>query len=203
MSRKTFISYKYSEATALRDRIIRALGDDAQYYQGETIESPDLTSYKAETIKENLKEMIYDSSVTIVIISPNMIQSNWIDWEIEYSLKEIPIDGKTSHTNGIVGVIMKFNGSYDWLITEGKKADGCSYMSYKDNMLYDIIKKNRYNNITDKKYGCERCRTYDPINGSYISFVKEDIFLKGTSVYIESAFDKSQRLDDFNITKER
>ena len=57
MSRKTFISYKYSEATALRDRIIRALGDDAQYYQGETIESPDLTSYKAETIKENLKEI--------------------------------------------------------------------------------------------------------------------------------------------------
>ena len=43
MARKTFISYKYSEACELRDQIIEALGDDAQYYQGETSESPDLT----------------------------------------------------------------------------------------------------------------------------------------------------------------
>ena len=36
MAHKTFISYKYSEATDLRDRIIEAMGDDATYYQGET-----------------------------------------------------------------------------------------------------------------------------------------------------------------------
>ena len=41
MAHKTFISYKYSEAQNLRDRIIKALGDDASYYQGETSESPD------------------------------------------------------------------------------------------------------------------------------------------------------------------
>lgn len=29
MAHKTFISYKYSEAQNLRDRIIKALGDDA------------------------------------------------------------------------------------------------------------------------------------------------------------------------------
>ena len=43
MAHKTFISYKYSEAQDLRDRIIKALGDDASYYQGETSDSPDLT----------------------------------------------------------------------------------------------------------------------------------------------------------------
>ena len=37
MAHKTFISYKYSEAQELRDRIIKAFGDDASYYQGETI----------------------------------------------------------------------------------------------------------------------------------------------------------------------
>ena len=31
MAHKTFISYKYSEAQNLRDRIIKALGDDASY----------------------------------------------------------------------------------------------------------------------------------------------------------------------------
>lgn len=43
MARKTFISYKYSEATDLRDKIVEALGDDSKYYQGETSESPDLS----------------------------------------------------------------------------------------------------------------------------------------------------------------
>lgn len=40
MARKTFISYKYSEARNTRDRIIKALGSDSKYYQGETSESP-------------------------------------------------------------------------------------------------------------------------------------------------------------------
>ena len=31
---------------------------------------------------------MYDTSVTIVIISPNMKKSKWIDWEIEYCLKD-------------------------------------------------------------------------------------------------------------------
>lgn len=35
MARKTFISYKYSEAQDLRDTIIDSLGSDAMYYKGE------------------------------------------------------------------------------------------------------------------------------------------------------------------------
>ena len=89
MAHKTFISYKYSEAQQLRDDILSALGDDAQYYQGETSDSPDLTDTTTENIRKNLKDMIYGTSVTIVIISPNLKKSKWIDWEIEYSLKEI------------------------------------------------------------------------------------------------------------------
>lgn len=51
MAHKTFISYKYSEARDLRDKILKALGKDAVYYQGETSDSPDLTDLKSETIK--------------------------------------------------------------------------------------------------------------------------------------------------------
>ena len=110
MAHKTFISYKYSEAQGLRDRIIKALGEDASYYQGETSDSPDLTDYKTETIREHLKDMIFGTTVTIVIISPHMTESEWIDWEIEYSLREYSRNGKKSKSNGIVAVVMKVNG---------------------------------------------------------------------------------------------
>ena len=43
MAHKTFISYKFSEATRLRNRIIEAMGDDATYYKGETSDSPDMS----------------------------------------------------------------------------------------------------------------------------------------------------------------
>jgi hypothetical protein len=79
MARKTFISYKYSEAQKLRDKIIDALGDDASFYQGETADSPDLTDNSTETIKNNLKDMIFNTSVTIIIVSPNIKLSKWID----------------------------------------------------------------------------------------------------------------------------
>ena len=70
MAHKTFISYKWSEAQDVRDRIIDALGDDASYYKGETSDSPDLTDTSTENIKKKLKDMMYDTSVTIVVLSP-------------------------------------------------------------------------------------------------------------------------------------
>ncbi|WP_227661610.1 TIR domain-containing protein [Klebsiella pneumoniae] len=79
MARETFISYKYSEAQDLRDEILKSLGDDAVYYKGETTESPDISNTTVDNIKNNLKNMIFGTSVTIVIISPNITSSKWID----------------------------------------------------------------------------------------------------------------------------
>lgn len=201
MARKTFISYKYSEAKDLRDEIIEKLGEDAQYYKGETSESPDLTDRKTETIKEYLKQMIHGTSVTIVVISPNMKKSDWIDWEIKYSLKEITREDKTSRTNGIVGVIMKVNNSYDWFIEVVEKKDGCSILNYKSNKLPDIVKVNRAN-LIEPEYVCEECRTIDKLIGSYISLIKEEDFLKEPSKYIENAWEKSQKISKYDIKKQ-
>jgi hypothetical protein len=87
--------------------------DDATFYQGETSDTPNLTDTSTENIKENLKDIMYSTSVTIVIISPNLINSNWIDWEISYTLKEMKRGDKTSRSNGLVGVLKKINGNYD------------------------------------------------------------------------------------------
>jgi sugar-specific transcriptional regulator TrmB len=200
MAHKTFISYKYSEAQNLRDAIIKALGEDAQYYKGETSDSPDLTDTTTENIKKNLKDMIWETSVTIVIVSPNMIKSKWIDWEIEYSLKEITRSDKTSRTNGIVGVVMKYNGSYSWLKTKTTKPDGHTSTIIDDSKLYPIIENNRYNQ-DPKQYFCEQCETIDALTGSYISLIDEDDFLSDPEKYIENSFEKSQNISGYKITK--
>jgi hypothetical protein len=203
MARETFIAYKYSEATDLRDKIIKKLGDDASYYQGETADSPDLTDTSTENIKESLKDMIFGTSVTIAIISPNLKKSRWVDWEIEYSLKEYKRGNTTSRTNGIVGVVMKVNGTYDWLISSSQNADGCSSRTIENSLLYDIIKNNRFNLNTDDKYTCQTCKTFDQLKGSYISLVEEDRFLGNPQHFIENAYDKSKSINDFNLTKQK
>lgn len=203
MAHKTFISYKYSEAQDLRDSIIEALGEDATYYKGETSESPDLTDTSTENIKTNLKDMMYDTSVTIVIISPNMKKSKWIDWEIEYCLKNITRKDRTSHTNGVVGVIMKYNGGYEWFKTTSTKDDGCSSSYYDASKVYDIINNNRFNQ-DPPEYCCDICKTVDPLAGSYISYIEEETFLGDPQKYIDNAYTKSENdAAGYNLTKKR
>src|SRR5574344_611734 len=107
MAHKTFISYKYSESTGLRDRIIAKLGTDASFYKGEDGFSSDISSLKADTIKSYLKDMIFDTTVMIVIVSPNMKQSDWMEWEIKYALREQSKNGRTSHADGVICVVAK------------------------------------------------------------------------------------------------
>ena len=203
MAHKTFISYKYSEARNLRNSIIDALGDDAIYYQGETSSSPDLSDTSTENIKKNLTDMMYDTSVTIVIISPNVKNSNWIDWEIEYSLKNITRQGRTSHTNGVVGVIMKVNGGYSWLKTTSTNGDGCTSSSYDEFKVYSIINNNRFNQ-NPKKYSCDTCKTVNALTGSYIAYVEEETFLSDPQKYIDNAYDKSENdAAGYDLTKTR
>jgi len=201
MARKTFISYKYSESIELRDDILEALGDDASFYQGETADSPDLTDTTTENIKKNLTDMMFGTSVTIVIISPNIKKSKWIDWEIEYSLKEITRADRTSRTNGIVGVIQKVNGSYDWLIGTNEYDDGCKPRTMKSGLLYEIINKNRFNE-KPPVYVCKKCETVDKLTGSYISLIEQDEFLKNHNKYIENAYDKSTNIASYKLCKE-
>jgi hypothetical protein len=202
MARKTFISYKFSEAQKLRDDILKKLGDDSQYYQGETAESPDLTDTTTENIKKNLKDMMYNTSVTIVIISPNIKNSKWIDWELEYCLKEISRKDRTSYTNGIVAVIQKVNGGYSWFKSINQQIDGCSTSMYSTSLVYDIINKNRFNQ-NPKVYSCEKCKCVTEATASYISYIDEDTFLTDPNKYIENAFDKSENVSNYELTKQR
>ena len=191
MAHKTFISYKFSESVDLRDRIIKAMGEDAIYYKGENGFSPNKSDDSDDAIWNYLKDMIWPTTVTIVILSPNMKESSWIESEISYSLKKIPRDGATSQRNGVVAVIMKVNNSYDWFKYSYSASDGHRLMAYHEEKVFDIIPRNRRNQVPPV-YCCEQCESIDPLTGSYISYVEEDEFLQNIEKYINNAFDKAQ-----------
>lgn len=191
MAHKTFISYKYSEAQDTRDAIIRALGKDATYYQGETSDSPDMTDLKTSTIKKKLTDMMFNTSVLIVVISPNIKQSKWIDWEIEYCLQNNTRQDRTSQTNGVVAVIKKINNGYDWFINRFKNCHDSPVVNYNNEYLYPIIHENHFNS-KPPQWHCEVCKTYDWLNGSYIEYVEEESFILSPKQYIDNAYDKSE-----------
>ncbi|MCD6023353.1 MAG: hypothetical protein K0Q91_269 [Fibrobacteria bacterium] len=202
VARKTFISYKYNEAQSIRDAILKSLGEDAVYYTGETSSSPSLTDLSTQHIRNKLGDMIFGTTVTIVVVSPNMIQSKWIDWEIEYSLRQYSRGERASSTNGIVGVIAKYNGGYDWIVGQNTYMDGCKSRSISNSFLYPIITGNRYNG-NPPKYSCPTCKSVNILEGSYVSLIEQDDFLADPDKYIENAYEKSQRLSEFDIVRTR
>ncbi len=199
MARKTFISYKFSESQELRDKIIKKMGNDVTYYNGETAESPNISNTSVKNIKESLKDMIYGTSVMIIIISPNMKLSNWIGWEISYALRHQKRGDLSSIPNKIIGVIQKdYRGRYDWFKKSIKKECGCTINTYETHKIQNIINENRFN-LKEEVYLCDTCKTVNWWTGSYISFIEEEDFLFKVNDYVEKTYNKP--LENYDISK--
>lgn len=153
MGRKVFVSYKY------RDFDVKKLSNSALWtwpcdyvdyiqknvlasddiYKGEKSDE-DISSWGEEKIWSHLKDKIFDSTITIVLISPNMKEpgkyqkSQWIPWEISYSVRETTRNDRTSHRNALLAVILPDSaGSYDY---------------YDKDNLFPILKSNIENGYT-------------------------------------------------------
>lgn len=131
-----FVSYKYNDTnvrslqqsvetlwkpTKVRDyvNVIETMctKDDIGVYYGEH-DGEDFSHLKDPTIWEKLKDKIYKTTVTIVLISPGMKvgpidKDQWIPQEISYSLRNQSRDGRTSHRNSLLFIILPDkNGGY-------------------------------------------------------------------------------------------
>lgn len=198
MAHKTFISYKYSESQDLRDKIIKKLGTDAIFYKGETSKSPNLTDYTTNTIRKNLADMIYDTTVMIVIISPNMKQSEWMEWETRYALREQTRNGRTSHADGVVCVVQK-NELYKQLGLSWAKSHGGDWDLSK---LFNIINQNRNNKKSWYATDLTDVTEYNNLSKHYVDIVTEEEFLTFPNYYINATFDKSQNLGSYDLAKQ-
>src|ERR1700744_5225433 len=105
MGRKIFITYKYGDTnvralpnifyTKARDYVtaLQAKIDKEDHINKGELDGESLDHFEDEAIASSLRNKIYDSSITIVLISPTMKttepeRDQWIPWEISYSLKE-------------------------------------------------------------------------------------------------------------------
>lgn len=134
MGRKVFVSYKYKDYDVEMlpdvtqptwpcdyvDYIKNVVLSDDDIYKGENSDE-DISALSEAAIWNHLKDKIYDSTITIVLISPNMKEtgkwqrSQWISWEISFSIRETTRNNRTSHRNAILGVILPDkNGLYNY-----------------------------------------------------------------------------------------
>jgi hypothetical protein len=228
MGRKLFISYKYAdndvnhivgewyENNTVRDYVDKLeeyLKDKSDnIYKGES-DDEDLSKLSEDTIWEKLKDRIYDSTLTIVMISKNMREfykvdkNQWIPWEISYSLKEVSRKNSsgnsvTSKTNAMIAIIVPdLNNSYEYYTYNKNCCDsGCRVL--KTNTLFDILKNNMFNiKDTDTKDCSDGSKIYYG-NSSYINSVKWDDFINDIESYIDSAYELQDNMDKYKIVKE-
>ena len=226
MGKKIFVSYKYADDqvenlksnknSTVRDYVDEfedKLDSSDDIYKGES-DGEDLSELSDDTIWEKLKDKIYDSSITIVFISPGMRETQkkdrdqWIPWEVSYSLKETSRKNKngdsvTSHSNAMIAVVLPDeNGSYSYYL-ETKDCCSSRCTMHHTNILFEIIKNNKFNRTKNaSKRVCDNNDTIWTGTCSYIEAVKWSNFIANYQKYIDSAVERQEHIDEYNICKE-
>lgn len=218
---KVFISYKFAdddvlalpgvEKTTVRDyvdkvqELLDAQGIGINKGEGS---DEDLSEYTEETIYEKLKDRIYDSSVTIVMMSPNMKlpnrydKSQWIPWEIQYSLREESRDGITSKANAVLAVVLPDgNGSYAYAITQHACCtSGCR--TIHTGSFFTILGENMFNLKKASVRECEQKRKLYYGEHSYIPCVTWADFKASVKGSLDRVVDlRDNHIDEYDIWK--
>ena len=225
MGRKIFVSYKYGDTyvedlnvyedtfwgkqkvqTKARhyvDELMTILEDDDHIYKGED-DDESLESLADSTIGSKLGDKIFDSSVTIVLISKGMKEiftsekDQWIPWEISYSLKQQDRQGQKSKTNGVIAVILPDElGSYEYYITRDSE---CNCRSLNTPFLFQILRDNMFNIKEPNRKVCNNSWVYSG-DCSYIQSVKWSDFINNPSRFIDKSIELRDRKEEFTLVK--
>lgn len=229
MGHKIFVSYKYADANVYNilgnghwglctarnyvDVIEKELEESDDIYKGES-DGEDLSQLTDEIIWSKLKDRIYDSSITIVILSKGMKETlkeerhQWIPQEISYSLRETPRKNKngdsiTSHTNALLAVVLPdINGDYSYFM-EAKNccSCGCTYYHKQSPFIFNIMRGNLFNQKQPDSNICTNNSTIYHGDYHYMLCVKWSDFKNNMSTYIDKALNIQAKKDEYDIQK--
>lgn len=228
MGHKIFVSYKYADSNVKNisgdfyhadtvrtyvDELANYISDASEHiYKGE-YDGEDLSKLSDDTIWKKLKDKIYDSTLTIVMISPGMRETykkdrdQWIPWEISYSLKEVlrkNISGRmvTSASNAILAIVLpNRQGSYSYYTYENTCCEN-KCRTLKTDILFKIMRDNMFNIKTPDVDICNNNSKIYHGDSSYIFSVKWEDFIKDPESYIQKAYDIQSKIAQYKITEE-
>ena len=225
MGRKIFVSYKYADydvynitgsySNTVRDyvnKIEELIGETDHIYKAES-DGEDLSHLSEEQIWTKLKNRIYDSTLTIILISKNMKEAfkdeknQWIPREVSYSLKAVSRSNKngdqiTSNENALLAVVIPDSlNSYSYYIDiRNCCSEGCRL--YSNNNIFQILSENMFNIKTPNKKDCTDGKTIYYGDSSYMSVVKWSDFIDDMDNYINKAYEIQGNIDQYDICKE-
>ena len=222
MGNKIFISYKFADNAVLHQIIdgkwrytVRDYVDAIQDKLGEEHvnkgerNNENLSHLAEDTIASKIKDKIYDSSVTLVMMSPNMKEiltpekDQWIPWEISYSLRLVTRDDRTSQRNAVIAVVIPDSlGSYDYAIKSNNCTSYCSCNTWQTNSFFPIIRSNMFNlkSKDDNKKDCNTSHAVYTGEVSYISLVRWKDFYNDPDKYIATALERRANVEDYDLT---
>ena len=225
--RKIFTSYKYGDTnvrplplaaglyatTTARhyvDVLQSLLDADDHVNKGES-DNESLAEFKDATISTKLKGKIYDSSVTIVLLSPNMKETytaeddQWIPWEISWSLRELTRAGRTSGTNAMLAIALPdAAGSYNYAVVDDT-CPSCHCSTWLTNSFFKIVRDNMFNR---KQPNFSECSAHWPTNRpqlgnsqSFIYPIKWGEFVQNIGLHIDISLGIKDEIDSYNLVK--
>mgnify|MGYP000871954660 CR=1 FL=1 len=154
---------------------------------------------------EQIKHLEFIQDVVTRMNSNSFQIKGWcIPWEIAYSLKETTRNGRTSHTNAMLAVVLPDRwGSYRYFIEENT-CSRCNCTTYKTGTLFRILSANMFNRKDPEYSDCpNHIWETKPQMGysSYIHIVKWDDFIKTPIYYIDVAQEIKDKTQEYNISK--
>ncbi|MEN5272107.1 TIR domain-containing protein [Stenotrophomonas lactitubi] len=221
MGRKIFISYKYHDSlvqdlagvgkdTTTRDYVdtLQALLDAEDNVNKGEKDSESLKGFTEEQIEDKLRDKIFDSSVTIVVLSPGMRddtpeKEQWIPWEVAYSLRKKTRDGVKRKPNALLGVVLPDDkGSYDYHLKEPGCAT-CKCRTITRTNMFSILKNNLFNaKVMTPAVACASHTGSSTVYTgkiSYMLLVSWANFVEDINGYIEKAVDRNRNWDHYNV----
>lgn len=222
MGNKIFVTYKYGDTnvleleniyeTKVRDYVdvLQGLIDEEDHINKGEADNESLANFKDPMIESKLRDKIYDSSITIAMVSKGMKdgllaeRDQWMPWEISYSLKENSREGRRSLTNAALAVVLPDqNGSYDYFIQEDT-CSVCHCRTLVTEFLFQIMRDNMFNIKNPVRSDCNNhgvaSRPYTGYS-SYIYSVKWSDFEGDINKYVNIGFEINEKIDDYNIVK--
>lgn len=224
MGKKVFVSYKYNDnnVSTLDGYEHGTARDYVDYLQDHNFSGDDLnkaehdyedlSQFKDDTIKSKLRDKIWDSSVTLILISPNMMEANtkesdqWIPWEVSYSLRTETRNGYRSLPNGMLAIVLPDqNGDYSYFVSSETLVDGKgrnhNVRNIKTYNTFKIIRDNMFNQINPDTSIMQGYTVYFG-DCSYIVNVTWDDFINDPGKFIDKVTNlKENKVEDYDLHK--